>query len=89
MFNTHYLELSLSRTYFHGSNGVRTSEVLLYLVNLLYDGAIAISTTYTAGYVLFSDMFSVTMSSKLLQVIIKIALLFAEILINLISEIMQ
>ena len=31
MINTHELELPLSRTYFHGSKGVRGIEVLLYL----------------------------------------------------------
>ena len=30
MIITHKLELSLSRTYFHGSKGVRAIEVLLY-----------------------------------------------------------
>ena len=30
MINTHYLELPLSRTYFHGPEGVRAIEVLLY-----------------------------------------------------------
>ena len=29
MINTHYLGLPLSRTYFHGSKGVRAIEVLL------------------------------------------------------------
>ena len=33
MINTHSLELLLSRTYFHGSIGVRAIEVLLYLVS--------------------------------------------------------
>ena len=32
MINTHKLELLLSRTYFHGSKGVRAIEVLLYIV---------------------------------------------------------
>ena len=31
MINTHWLELPLSRTYFHGSIGVRAIEVLLYI----------------------------------------------------------
>ena len=31
MINTHWLELSLSRTYFHGSKGAGAIEVLLYL----------------------------------------------------------
>ena len=31
MMNTHLLELPLSRTYFHGSKGVRAIEVSLYL----------------------------------------------------------
>ena len=30
MINTHYLELPLSRTYFHGSKGARATEVRLY-----------------------------------------------------------
>ena len=30
MINTNELELPLSRTYFHGSKGVRAIEVLLY-----------------------------------------------------------
>ena len=34
MINTHLLELSLSRTNFHGSKGVRAIEVLLYYINL-------------------------------------------------------
>ena len=32
MINIHQLELPLSRTYFHGSEGVRAIEVVLYLV---------------------------------------------------------
>ena len=32
MVNTHKLELPLSRTYFHGSKGIRAIEVLLYVV---------------------------------------------------------
>ena len=31
MINYHKLEISLSRTYFHGSKGVQAIEVLLYL----------------------------------------------------------
>ena len=31
MINTDKLELPLSRTYFHGTKGVRAIEVLLYL----------------------------------------------------------
>ena len=34
MINTHKLELPLSRTYFHGSKGVRAIEVLQYLKSL-------------------------------------------------------
>ena len=30
MFNIHYLELPLSRTYFHGSKGFRAIEARLY-----------------------------------------------------------
>ena len=30
VINSHYLELPLCRTYFHGSKGVRAIEVLLY-----------------------------------------------------------
>ena len=33
MINTHKLELPLSRTYFHGSKGVRAIEVRLYKAN--------------------------------------------------------
>ena len=32
MINIHWLELPLSRIYFHGSKGVRAIEVLLYAV---------------------------------------------------------
>ena len=35
MINTHYLELPLSRPYFHGSKGVLAIEYLLYIALLL------------------------------------------------------
>ena len=34
MISTHWLELPLSRTYFHGPKGVRAIEVRLYVANL-------------------------------------------------------
>ena len=33
MINTHLLELPVSRTYFHGPEGFRAIEVLLYLLS--------------------------------------------------------
>ena len=36
MINTHYIELPLSRTNFHGPKGVRAIEVLLYIVCIIY-----------------------------------------------------
>ena len=38
MINTHLLELSLSRTTFHGPKGVRAIEVRLYM-----DGMVSVS----------------------------------------------
>ena len=36
MINTHFLELPLSQTNFHGPKGVWAIEVLLYIANLCF-----------------------------------------------------
>ena len=45
--NVHYLKLSLSRTYFHGSKGVRAIEVLLYFGEALQFTKLTMPTLHT------------------------------------------
>ena len=60
MTNTHYLELPLSRTYFHGSRGVQAIEIRLYMAGLPRSGKIIAAVRATgikdksySGYILF------------------------------------
>ena len=50
--NTLYLKLPLSRTYFHGSKGVRAIEVLLYVGNVEYNAKQCSGTNTTTSQTL-------------------------------------
>ena len=58
MINTHKLELPLSRTYFHGSKGVRAIEIRLYYKIEKFAFPMYTEVEYPEYEVLYSTYFS-------------------------------